>query len=311
MITGAYDARMSRISVVGVPSSAGSYAAGQDQAPDALRSAGLVEALVAAGREVRDHGNLPVQVWRPDREHPLCQNADQVTACLRELAERLEPPLADGDMLLVLGGNCTIALAVIAALRRTHAGRPGLLYVDRHYDLNTPQSTTDGALDWMGLAHALSLPGCVDDLAGAFGPRPLLEPDQVAWLGVEPGPATDWEREQASRLGLRVTSSEALAADPAAAAGDALGYLPPGPLAVHVDVDVLDFTDAPLAENTDGRNTGPTLDQAGVALKVAARDPRLRSLSIGELNPTRSAGDPEAIPRFVGVLADVLAAAAS
>jgi hypothetical protein len=77
------------------------------------------------------------------------------------------------------------------------------------------------------------------------------------------------------------------------------------------DVDVLDFTDAPLAENTDGRNTGPTLDQAGEALRVAMRDPRLRALSIGELNPTRSAGDPEAIPRFIGVLADVLAAAAS
>jgi arginase len=214
-------------------------------------------------------------------------------------------------MVLVLGGNCTIALAVIAALRRMRAGPPGLLYVDRHYDMNTPQSSTDGALDWMGLAHALALPGCVDDLADAFGPRPLLEPGQVAWLGVEPGPATDWEREQASGLGLRVTSSEALAADPASAAGDALGYLPAGPLAVHIDVDVLDFTDAPLAENTDGRNTGPTLDQAGEALRVAARDPRLRALSIGELNPTRSAGDPEAIPRFVGVLAGVLAAAAS
>jgi len=311
MIMGADDARMSRISVVGVPSSAGSYAAGQDQAPGALRSAGLVEALVAAGREVRDDGDLPVQVWRPDRDHPLAQNSDQVPACLRELAERLGPLLAHGDMVLVLGGNCTIAQAVIAALRGMRAGPPGLLYVDRHYDINTPQSTIDGALDWMGLAHALSLPGCVDVLADAFGPRPLLEPNQVAWLGVEPRMATDWEREQASRLGLRVTSSEALAADPAAAASGALGYLPPGPLAIHVDVDVLDFTDAPLAENTDGRNTGPTLDQAGEALRVAARDPRLRALSIGELNPTRSAGDPEAIPRFVGVLAGVLAAAAS
>src|ERR1700722_1945027 len=214
MITGAYDARMSRISVVGVPSSAGSYAAGQDQAPAALRSAGLVEALAAAGREVRDHGDLPVQVWRPDRDHPLAQNADQVTACLRELAERLGPPLADGDMLLVLGGNCTIALAVIAALRRVQAGPPGLLYIDRHYDLNTPQSITDGALDWMGLAHGLALPGCVDDLADAFGPRPLLEPDQVAWLGVQPRLGTDWERERAGRVGRRLTSRQALAADP-------------------------------------------------------------------------------------------------
>jgi arginase len=67
----------------------------------------------------------------------------------------------------------------------------------------------------------------------------------------------------------------------------------------------------PGAESTDGRNTGPTLDQAGEALRVAARDPRLMALSIGELNPTRSAGDPEAIPLFAGVLAGVLAAAAS
>jgi hypothetical protein len=51
-----------------------------------------------------------------------------------------------------------------------------------------------------------------------------------------------------------VTTSQALAADPAGTALAALSHLPPGPLAVHVDVDVLDFTDAPLAENTDGRN---------------------------------------------------------
>ena len=159
----------------------------------------------------------------------------------------------------------------------------------------------------MGLAHALSLPGCADVLADAFGPRPLLEPNQVAWLGVEPRTATDWEREQASRLSLRVTSSEALAADPAAAASDALGYLPPGPLAIHVDVDVLDFTDAPLAEDTGGRNTGPTLGQAEQALTLAARDPRVRALSIGELNPTRSAGDPDPIPRFADSIARILA----
>src|SRR5258708_22456256 len=134
-----------------------------------------------------------------------------------------------------------------------------------------------GGVGGRGRGDGAWLGGGGDVLADAFGPRPLLEPNQVAWLGVEPRMATDWEREQASRLGLRVTSSEALAADPAAAASDALGYLPPGPLAIHVDVDVLDFTGAPLAENTDGRNTGPTLDHAGEALRVAARDPSLRA----------------------------------
>ena len=292
---------------MGVPSSAASYAAGQDLAPAALRSAGLAEQLAGSGLEVSDEGDLPHQVWRPDRDHPLAQNAAPATASLRQLAGRLEPLLARGDLALVLGGNCTVALGVMAALQRLGAGAPGLLYVDRHYDLNTPQSTTDGALDWMGLAHALALPGCVDTLTGALGPRPLVEADQVAWLGVEPRAATGWERAQADRLGLHVTTSEALAADPAGAARAALGHLPPGPLAAHLDVDVLDFIDAPLAENTDCRNTGPTLDQAVQALQLAARDPRVRALSIAELNPTRCAGDPHALPRFVSAIARILA----
>jgi arginase len=295
---------------VGVPSSAGSYAAGQDLAPAALRSAGLLEQLIAAGLEVHDDGDLPHQPWRPDRDHPLAQNAGQATTSVRQLADRLAPLLARGDMALVLGGNCTIALGVVAALRLLDAGAPGLLYLDRHYDLNTPESTTDGALDWMGLAHALALPGCLDTLAAAFGRPPLLGADQVAWLGVEPRIATQWEREQADRLGLHVTTSQALAADPAAAALTAISQLPAGPLALHLDVDVMDFIDAPLAENTDCRNTGPTLDQVTEALTAAARDERMRVLSIGELNPTRCAGDPDALPRFVSSIARILAATA-
>src|SRR6202167_2587711 len=205
---------VSRISIVGVPSSAASYAAGQDLAPAALRSAGLLEQLTASGLEVHDDGDLPHQAWSPDRDHPLAQNADQATMSVQQLADRLHPLLARGDIALVLGGNCTIALGVAAALRRLDAGAPGLLYVDRHYDINTPQSTTDGALDWMGLAHALALPGCLDTLTDAFGRRPLLEADQVAWLGVEPRVATQWEREQADRLGLPVTTRQALGAEP-------------------------------------------------------------------------------------------------
>jgi arginase len=299
---------MARISVVGVPSSAGSYAAGQDQAPAALRAAGLIEALAETGLEVHDDGDLPVQIWVPDREHPLVQNLDQVTGCLQELTQRLDPLLRRADFVLVVGGNCTIALGVMAALRRLEDQQPGLLYVDRGYDINTPESTTDGALDWMGMAHALALPGCADVLTDAFGPRPLLQPHQVAWLGVEPSMGTEWEREQAALLNLQVIPSTAFASDPSGAAMAALRRLPPGPLAVHFDVDVLDFTDAPLAENTDGRNTGPRLDQAAEALVLAARDPRFRALSIGELNPTRSVGDPDAIPRFVSTVAAVLAA---
>src|SRR6185437_8317857 len=91
-----------------------------------------------------------VGAWHPDRDHPLAQNASQVTKSLQQLATHLEPLLARGDLTLVLGGNCTIVLGVMAALRHLGAGVPGLLYLDRHYDLNTPETTTDGVLDWMG-----------------------------------------------------------------------------------------------------------------------------------------------------------------
>jgi arginase len=297
---------MGGISIVGVPSSAGSYAAGQEQAPGVLRSAGLIDALSTSGAEVHDEGDVSLQVWRPDRLNPRAQNIAQVTDSIRELIERLTPLLARGDTLLALGGNCTVVLGVAAALRRVSSDPVGVFYMDRNYDLNTPDSTTDGALDWMGMAHALSLPGSLDALADVLGPRPLLEPNQVAWLGVEDRLATEWERAQARRLGLQVISSEAFTRDPVSSAVESLKHLPNGPLAVHLDVDVLDFTDAPLAENTDGRNSGPTLDQATVALRIAARDARFRSLSIGELNPTRSAGDPEAIPRFIASLVSII-----
>ena len=103
---------------MGVPSSAASYAAGQDLALAALRSAGLLDQLIASGLEVHDDGDLPHQAWRPDRDHPLAQNVGQATMSVQHLADRLDPLLARGDIALVLGGNCTIALGVVAALRR-------------------------------------------------------------------------------------------------------------------------------------------------------------------------------------------------
>jgi arginase len=207
---------------------------------------------------------------------------------------------------LVLGGDCTVALAVVAALRDV-GEVPGLLYVDRHLDLNTPATTSDGALDWMGLAHAFALPGSVDEVLDVLGPRPLLDPSQVVVLGADLDRTTEGERRHATDLDLTVVSSQRLASEPVAATRLALDRLPGGPLVVHLDVDVLDFTDAPLAENTSGRNIGPTLDQLAVALNTVVADPRWRALSIGEINPTRTADDPTELSRFVAVLADALA----
>ena len=298
---------MPKVSVIGVPSSAGSYAAGQEQAPRAVRAAGLRAALSDRGVDVDDLGDLPEQVWRPDPARPLAQNVVEVAETMSALRARLAPVLADrSGRVLVLGGNCTLALAVVAALRDV-GEVPALLYVDRHLDLNTPATTTDGALDWMVLAHAFALPGSVDEVLDVLGPRPLLTPSQVVVLGADLDKTTDGERRHAADLNLTVVSSQQLAAEPVAATRTALDRLPGGALAVHIDVDVLDFTDAPLAEDTAGRNSGPSLAALALGLAEAARDPRTVVFSVGELNPTRSRGLPTAVPRFVEVLADTLA----
>jgi arginase len=290
--------------VIGSPSSAGSYAAGQEGAPRVLRERGLIDRLRVGGREVVDAGDGPLQVWTPDRVHPLAQNVDQVIESVTALSTDVGAALDDDADVLVLGGSCLVALGVLSALS-SRATEASLLYVDRHSDLNTPQTTTDGSLDWMGLAHLLGVPGTVSELRDALGPAPLLRPDRVHLFGIDTDASTPGERAIRDGLGLAVTTSDAVADNPTEAASRALAMLGAGPLAVHLDVDVLDFTDAPLAEDTGGRNTGPTLAQVAEALGVACRDPRFRVLSIGELNPTRSSGDIRVIDRFVDALADI------
>lgn len=82
--------------------------------------------------------------------------------------------MAGGRRALVLGGDCTIELGVVASALRAAPEPIGLVYFDMHPDLNTPETIGGGALDWMGVAHMLGVAGTHLDVAG-LGPRsPLL-----------------------------------------------------------------------------------------------------------------------------------------
>jgi arginase len=293
---------MATLNVLGYPSSAAAYCVGVEHAPAALREAGLVAALQAAGHQVNDLGDLPVHLWKPDRERPRVQNLDEEVGALRALADAAAPLVATDARLLVLGGSCTVALGLCTAVAVTGI-EPHLVYVDRHLDLNTPDSTTEGSLSWMGMAHALGVPGAAESLVGLTSQYPLLQAAHLSYLGVEPTvEATDWERDQVDRLGISVTTQAELVADPTAAALKARGALPDGPFVVHVDVDVLDFLDAPLAENVNGRNAGPTLVQLGEVLTALWREPGFIGMSIGQLVPAHAASDPTSLGRFVEAL---------
>lgn len=296
---------MSVITVIGVPSSAGSYSAGQEQAPAALRAGGLIKALTGSGNDVRDGGDLTEQTWRPDRDKPFAQNLAEVVQSVHELATAVSAVVGKNERVLVLGGNCTVALGSCAGFRRGGA-EPGLVYIDRHFDLNTPSSTNEGALDWMGQAHALGLDGTAPELLDVLGPRPLLRPSRLSFLGVDASQATEWERTCVEHLALHVVPQADLVQAPAQAAAEARDAVLPGPFAVHVDVDVLDFIDAPIAENVNGRNSGPTIEELEHALAELWRHPDCRALSIGELNPVHAAADPDSLKRFIAALGRAL-----
>ncbi|UPW09625.1 arginase family protein [Gordonia terrae] len=295
-----------KITVLGAPSSAGAYCVGVERAPAALRDAGLVEQLAATGAEVVDAGDLTTRLWFPDRESPFAQNLGDETDALEELSAAAAGLLAAGQRLLVLGGSCTAAVGMCAAMA-LGGERPRIVYVDRHLDLNTPRSTAEGSLSWMGMAHALAVEGAAPELVGLIDRTPMLHPSDLVYLGVDvTRETTPWKRDQVAELGLAIVDQRTLCDDPGDAARTARSTLAPGPFVVHLDVDVLDFLDAPIAENVNGRNSGPTIAILEQALVTLLRDPECRGMSIGQLDPAHAAADRTAIPRLVSTLVSAL-----
>ena len=298
------------LALIGVPSSAGAFAPGQERAPEALRAAGLKEKLGATGFEVTDRGDSAPFRWRPDSASPHAQNADAVRAAALDTAARVEQSIAAGELALVLGGDCTIELGTVAGSERS-VGRTGLVYFDVHPDLNVPAESAPGALDWMGCAHMLGVEGAVPELVRLDGHAPLLRPDDILFFAYGPEQATQFEREQLELLDPRRVPVDRVASDPEGEAERAVSEFAPGfdRLLVHFDVDTIDFTDAPLSENP-GRNEGLPMDAAMAALRVLVGADTLAALTVTELNPLHGAEDGSTVERFVDALVECLRPAA-
>ena len=296
-----------RIAIIGAPTSAGAFSRGQEDAPAALRDAGLLAALTEVGVDAVDLGDIARFAWRPDRSSLRAMNVAAVRQAAEAVAEQVRAARAAGRLPLVIGGDCTIELGTVLGFADL-SDPPGLVYFDPHPDLNTPDSVTDGALDWMGVAHLLDLPGAIDELAG-FGPRrPLLDSRSLVLLGASDARARPGERAVIEQLGLVLVSEAELSRDPGPAAADAARRLTDTRKSylVHFDVDAIDFADAPLSENTD-RNVGLTLDAALEALAGVLHVPGLAALTVTELNPDHAAAVPGLLERFTSGLAAALA----
>jgi arginase len=284
------------VALIGVPSGAG---VGQHGTPAALRAAGLAERLADAGMAVSDLGDSPPWPWRPDRTNRRAQNLGAVVEQVRTTATRVADGLAvPVRIALVLGGDCTIGIGTVAGAQSV------LGDIDLHADLNTPASAGDGALDWMALAHMLAIPDSEPSLAEATGRVPIIDPARVVLFGHGRAQATGWERNQIKRLDLARFAVEDVATDPEAVAEAALGLLASRAerYLIHLDVDVVDFTDAPISEHTS-RNTGLPLGVMFRALKVLAAGDGLAAITVTEINPKNAAAEDGLLERFAESLA--------
>jgi arginase len=296
-------------SVVGVPTSAGAHYAGQELAPAALRAHGLVERLRAAGLDLTDEGDVEGDVFQPAGIEADVRNLDAALRVALRVADAVEELTARGRVPIVVGGDCTITLGVVAGLQRGHDD-VRLAYFDGDADLGTPEHSGSGILDATGIAHLI---GAADTALGNIGTKtPMLADHELVMLGYDPGDPDSFDPTVLTAHPSLLHFSDAeVRSEPISVARRAVEALDHAGarIVVHFDVDAVDSADLPLA-NYPHYGNGVSLAVGGQVLGTLLATPRLAAVVLTEVNPTHD-GTGEQLDRYVDMVAGAFAHRAS
>jgi arginase len=276
------------IHIIGVPLDLGGGRRGVDMGPSAFRIAGLNDQIHAMGRAVFDKGNLPSLI--PETKRP----ADKRKKYIRDIAKVCQKlyeislkSLDDGALPLVLGGDHSLAAGSVAAsaawVRRTTSQPLGLVWVDAHGDMNTPDTTTSGNVHGMPLAALLGQEP--SELAGIGGFTPTVLPQHTVLVGIRN--LDEEEKAQIRASGVHVFTMKDIDRDGIARIAErALALASDGTGAVHVSFD-MDVCDPAIAPGV-GTPVKGGLDyrEAHMVMEMVADSRRLAALDIVEVNPT-------------------------
>lgn len=293
--------QLNKIALLGAPTSAAAMSLGHEGAPAALRAAGLVERLGSIGYTVADLGDDAPRHFKPDQESPRARNLPGVLAAVETLKPRVEQAVKSSALPIILGGDCSIALATVAGVRR-YFRHVSMIYLDRDADLNTPATTPSGCVDGMVVSH-LTGRGAAE-LVRFWGEPPLVREPDLALFGVERLDPSESELLQRStiRSYLAKDVKRTGAAATAQTAVDRIrgnGY----EFVLHFDVDVIaDFQ----ATNYPGTG-GLTLEEVRDALIVFVRQKHLAAMEVTAYNPAKDA-DGSGAKLIIDLLAEVFAA---
>jgi arginase len=275
-----------KIRVIGVPLDLGQSRRGVDMGPSAMRVAGLEARLEALGHVVEDAGNVPVAIAEQKQAgDPSAKYLKEITATCTKHAEWVLKTLEAGMVPLALGGDHSVAAGTVAGVAefyRRQNQKIGLIWIDAHTDINTPDSSPSGNVHGMPLAATMGLGP--PELANIFGFSPKVKPENCALIGVRDIDAI--EKENVRKAGIGVfTMRDIDERGMRAVMEEALRMAGQGTAGYHVslDMDWIDPEDAP-GVGTPVRG-GATYREAHLAMEIIADDGGMLSFEIVEVNP--------------------------
>lgn len=275
------------IAIIGAPLDLGAGRRGVDMGPSALRVAGLGRRIAELGYDVEDLGNVPVQQAESlaDAGPPSAKYLYQIAATCKRLGDLVSQAMSNGKAPLVMGGDHSIAVGTVAGVAqhfRNIEAKIGLIWIDAHTDMNTPEISPSGNVHGMPLACCMGLgPSELVDLLG-FSPK--IDPRNVALVGIREVDIT--ERQIVRQTGVHTfTMRDIDERGMSAVMREAISVAMLGTAGFHLSLD-MDFVDP---EHAPGVGTpvrgGGTYREAHLAMEIVNDSGGMVSMEVVEVNP--------------------------
>jgi arginase len=283
----AHELPMKPVHLIGAPLDLGGGRRGVDMGPSALRIAGIGEQIAALGRDTIDQGNVAAPIRELAREGDARKKyIDEIAAVCRRVHAITRASLDAGALPVVIGGDHSVAAGSVAASAdavRAWTGKPlGMIWVDAHGDMNTPDTSQSGNVHGMPLAALL---GQAPEELSSIGTSPSLRPEHTVLVGIRN--LDDREKDQIRAAGVHVFTMKDVDRDGIARVAEralALASAGTGGLHVSFDLDVCDPSVAP-GVGTPVRG-GLDYREAHMLMELVADSQRLVALDLVEVNPT-------------------------
>ncbi|HWQ57339.1 MAG TPA: arginase [Bryobacteraceae bacterium] len=278
--------RTSRIAIIGAPLDLGQDRRGVDMGPSALRVANINRRVAALGYEVLDLGNVPVvQPESYEQGDSRARYVPQIESTCRLLGEMVIQALEEGQAPVVIGGDHSAAIGTIGGVSSFFRGRDekiGLVWVDAHADMNTPDTSPSGNVHGMPLACVVGMGP--PELAGLFGFGPKVDPANVAIVGLRDVDLPEKPHVRASGV-KAFTMRDIDERGMKAVMQDAIRIARQGTAGFHLSLD-MDFIDPQWAPGvgTPVRGGG-TYRETHLAMELICDSGAMVSMEVVEVNP--------------------------